>query len=78
MNKVKDIATRIFAVFGAEGLKVVGGGAIIGIETWKSVLLAGFLGVATVVQKLCEGLADDGKLDWDEINVAFGGKNGSK
>jgi len=74
MATIKDILTRIFAVFGKEGLKVIGGGAVVGIELWKSVLLAGFLGVATVVQKLCEGFADDGKLDLDEINEAFGGK----
>ena len=46
-------------------------GAIVGIETYKAVILAGTLGVATVVEKLARGFLDDGKLTVSEINAAF-------
>jgi hypothetical protein len=43
----------------------------VGISTVKAVILAGTLGVATVVEKLARGFMDDGKLTAKEINAAF-------
>ena len=37
----------------------------------KAVILAGTLGVATVVERLARGFLDDGKLTVSEINEAF-------
>jgi hypothetical protein len=37
----------------------------------SAIILAGTLGVATVVEKLARGFIDDGRLDIDEINAAF-------
>ena len=68
---IKNIFARIVAVFAASGLSVIGAGAVIGISTIKAVILAGTLGVATVVEKLARGFLDDGKLTVDEINSAF-------
>ena len=68
---INNILARIIAVFAASGLSVIGAGAIIGIETYKAVILAGTLGVATVVEKLSRGFLDDGKLTVSEINAAF-------
>jgi len=68
---VNNILARIVAVFAASGLSVIGAGAIVGINTVKAVILAGTLGVATVVEKLARGFLDDGKLTVDEINNAF-------
>ena len=62
---------RIVAVFAASGLSVIGAGAVVGITTIKAVILAGTLGVATVVEKLARGFLDDGKLSMQEINDAF-------
>lgn len=62
---------RIVAVFAATGLSVVGMGSIVGISTLHSMLLAGGLGVATVVEALARGYLDDGKLSQQEINEAF-------
>ena len=62
---------RIVAVIAAEALGVIGAGSIVGIETWKSCLLAGFLGAATVIEALARGFIDDGKLSATEINAAF-------
>lgn len=66
-----NVITRIIAVFAANGLSVVGAGSLAGIETWKSVALAGGLGVATVIESLARAFLDDGKLTKDEINAAF-------
>ena len=68
---INNILARIIAVFAASGLSVIGAGAVVGISTAKAVILAGTLGVATVVEKLARGFLDDGKLTVDEINAAF-------
>ena len=68
---INNIVMRIVAVFAASGLSVIGAGAVVGISTVKAVILAGTLGVATVVEKLARGFLDDGKLTIDEINNAF-------
>jgi len=74
MNGVKNIwniLMRIVAVFAANGLAVVGAGAIAGISTAKAISIAGLTAVAAVVEKLARGFIDDGKLTRDEINSAF-------
>ena len=71
VSSIKNILFRIIAVFAANGLGVIGAGAIIGIDTLSAVILAGTLGVATVVEKLARGFIDDGRLSIDEINAAF-------
>jgi hypothetical protein len=71
MEKIVSIAQRIVAVFLASGLSVIGAGAIIGIDTIKAVILAGTLGVVTVVEQLARSFLVDGKLSQAEINDAF-------
>jgi len=68
---INNIIMRIIAVFAASGLSVIGAGAVVGISTAKAVILAGTLGVATVVERLARGFLDDGKLTIQEINNAF-------
>jgi hypothetical protein len=68
---INNIFMRIIAVFAASGLSVIGAGAVVGISTAKAVILAGTLGVATVVERLARGFLDDGKLTVSEINAAF-------
>lgn len=70
-RNIWNILMRIVAVFAASGLSVIGAGAIVGIETVSAVILAGTLGVATVVEALARGFLDDGKLSAQEINEAF-------
>lgn len=71
MDRILNILMRIVAVFAATGLSVVGMGSVIGIDTLQAILLAGGLGVATVVESLARGYLDDGKLSQQEINEAF-------
>jgi hypothetical protein len=70
-KNIWNILMRIVAVFAASGLSVIGAGAIVGIETASAVILAGTLGVATVVEALARSFLDDGKLTAQEINEAF-------
>ena len=71
VTTIKNIVIRIIAVFAASGLSVIGAGALVGINTLTAVIMAGTLGVATVVEKLARGFINDGQLDLDEINAAF-------
>ena len=71
VTAIGNILARIIAVFAASGLSVIGAGAVVGISTVKAVILAGTLGVATVVEKLARGFLNDGSLSVDEINESF-------
>jgi hypothetical protein len=71
VTTIKNILIRIVAVFAASGLGVIGAGALVGIDTLTAIIMAGTLGVATVVEKLARGFINDGQLDLDEINAAF-------
>jgi hypothetical protein len=68
---IKNIFWRILAVFAASGLSVLGAGAVVGIDLISAVIMAGILGVASVVERLARAFLDDGKLTMDEINSAF-------
>ena len=71
VKNIKNIIMRIIAVFAANGLAVIGAGAIAGISTAKAITVAGLTAVAAVVEKLARAFMDDGKLTVDEINAAF-------
>ena len=68
---IKNMIFRIVAVFAASGLTVLGAGAVVGVDLISAVLMAGILGVASVVEKLARAYLDDGKLSMQEINDAF-------
>ena len=68
---INNIVARIIAVFAASGLSIIGAGSLVGIDTMTAVIMAGTLGVATVIEKLARAFLDDGKLSAKEINAAF-------
>jgi hypothetical protein len=70
-STLKNILLRIVAVFAASGLSVLGAGAVVGIDLISAVLMAGILGVASVIEKLARSFLYDGKLTAEEINAAF-------
>ena len=70
-KKLKQITTRIIAVFSASGLSVVGAGTLAGVQLWQAVLMAGIGGVATVIEGLSRAYLDDGKLSDEEIDAVF-------
>jgi len=67
----KNISKRMVAVFIAQALSVIGAGSLVGIDVYKSAMLAGFLGVANVLEILARKYLEDGKLTWEEVNQAF-------
>jgi hypothetical protein len=71
VTNIWNIFFRIVAVFEASGLSIIGAGSLVGIDTLTAVIMAGTLGVATVVEKLARAFLDDGKLSASEINSAF-------
>jgi hypothetical protein len=71
MKSIKNVLMRIVSVFAASGLSVIGAGSLFGLEPIKSALMAGLLGVATVVESLARSFLNDGKLTSSEINEAF-------
>lgn len=68
---IQNVFWRILAVFAASGLSVLGAGAVVGIDLISAVIMAGILGVASVVERLARAFLDDGNLTMDEINQAF-------
>jgi hypothetical protein len=73
MNKAKDIAGRIVALFLTNALGVVTGAAVIApdLEVWKSALIAGAVSIFKVAENLAKA-SIDGVLTKDEIDAAFG------
>ena len=71
MKKVQDILRRMVAVFTVGALGTLGAGAVVGIDTWMALSMAGLLAVASVAERLAREYLDDGKLTLDEINGAF-------
>ena len=71
MKKAQDILRRLVAVFTVGALGTLGAGAIMGVETWIALSMAGVLAVASVAERLAREYLDDGKLTLDEINGAF-------
>jgi hypothetical protein len=72
MAKLQNIIFRIFALFGSSALAAVAGGALIGVDLWKSAALAGIMACAQVVEKLLR-FSVDGSLTKEEIEIAFSG-----
>jgi len=71
MKTYVHIAKRMLALFLVTALATIGAGALIGIDTLQTALLAGIMGVANVIEDLARGYLNDGKLDKDEIDQAF-------
>ena len=65
------IAKRMFALFLVSALTTVGAGSLIGLDTFKTALLAGIMGIANVVEDLARGYLNDGNLSNKEIEAAF-------
>jgi hypothetical protein len=72
MKKIQNVTFRIGALFGSSALAAVAGGALIGVELWKSAALAGLMATAQVMEKLLRSMVD-GDLTQEEIAAAFEG-----
>jgi hypothetical protein len=71
VKQIRQVLSRILAVFMASSLGVIGAGTIAGVELSKAVLMAGIGGVATVIEGLSRAYLDDGKLSQAEMDAVF-------
>lgn len=74
MIKFQTIVLRIFGVFGSSALAAVAGGAIFGVELWKSAAIAGVVAASKVTEQLLRAWSEDGVLTKEEVAAAFGKK----
>lgn len=72
MVKLQTIILRVFGVFGSSALAAVAGGAIFGVELWKSAAIAGVVSASKVTESLLRAWSEDGVLTKDEVAQAFG------
>jgi hypothetical protein len=71
MQLVLMILKRTIALVILKVSAVLAAGTIGGVEIWQSALIAAFVGIMEVAESLARAYVVDGKLDEDEINVAF-------
>ena len=71
MKLVLTILKRTVALVILKVSAVLAAGSIGGVELWKSALIAAFVGIMEVAESLARAYVVDGKLDNDEIDVAF-------
>ena len=71
MKILFDVLRRMIAVIIASVMGVLGAGSILGIEVWKTALLASITGISVIAEDLARAYLKDGKLDSAEINEAF-------
>lgn len=72
-----DIGQRLVALFIANALPIITGGAILGVDVIKSAGVAGLTAIFQVVQRLAK-MSIDGDLTAAEIKAAFEPDNGNR
>ena len=71
MKIASIIIKRTIALVILKVSAVLAAGTIGGVEIWQSALIAAFVGIMEVAESLARAYVVDGKLDQDEINIAF-------
>jgi len=71
MKVASIIIKRTIALVILKVSAVLAAGTIGGVEIWQSALIAAFVGIMEVAESLSRAYVVDGKLDQDEINIAF-------
>jgi len=71
LKLVLTILKRTIALVILKVSAVLAAGSIGGVELWKSALIAAFVGIMEVAESLARAYVVDGKLDSDEIDIAF-------
>ncbi len=69
---MREVLTRLGAVFAATAVPNLGVGAALDIAAWKSATMAGVVAVLAVLQRLAAAYRD-GKLTAAEVDDAFDG-----
>ena len=71
MKSAKRIFLRLLATFAVSGLSIIGTGAILGIELWRAVLMAGIVGLIQVIEGIARAYLWDEEITHDDIDRIF-------
>lgn len=71
MSKIVKTLLRMLAVFVVSALSVIGAGALVEIDVIQAVIMAGILGVFSVIEDIARAYLEDGRLTYKELNEIF-------
>ena len=70
-NRVLEFFIKSFAVVLISSISAMGVGALLGVDPWKTIVIAGVMGLLRVIEDIARGYLDDGQVTIDEIDGAF-------
>jgi hypothetical protein len=73
MRNARRLFLRLLATFAVSGLSIIGTGAILGIELWRAVLMAGVVGLVQVIEGIARVYLWDEKVTYDDVDKIFKG-----
>jgi hypothetical protein len=71
MRNAKRLFLRLLATFAVSGLSIIGTGAILGIELWRAVLMAGVVGLVQVIEGIARVYLWDEKVTYEDVDRIF-------
>lgn len=71
MTNIRRIFLRLLATFAVSGLSIIGTGSILGVELWRSVLMAGVVGLVQVIEGIARAYLWDEQLTYDDVDRIF-------
>ena len=71
MKLIGIILKRTIALVILKVSSVLAAGSVVGVELWKSALVAAVVGIAEAAESLARAYVVDGHLSKDEINASF-------
>lgn len=70
-SRAAEFLFKSFAVFIISSISAIGVGALIGVDPWKTIVIAGVIGLLRIVESVAKGYLDDGQVTLNEIDSAF-------
>lgn len=68
---VSNYLLRLLAIFLQFSFAAIAGGAIVDVVWWKSMLMAGIMGIATVGKFVFKNMAQTGKITRKDLDAAL-------
>lgn len=62
---------RLVAVFLQFSFAAIAGGAVVGVDWWRAVIMAGIMGLATVGKFIFRNMAKTGKITKKDLDAAL-------
>jgi hypothetical protein len=70
-NRVIEFFIKSFAVILISAISAMGVGALLGVDPWKTIIIAGVVGLLRVIENIARGYLNDGQVTITEIDKAF-------